>query len=139
VNPGSAGSLADLGVDAVRYALDGVDIVITNLDEGRVLTSETASRRIAEVLAERHRVAVLTRGGDGVLVAETGAPLVALPAAPAEVVDPTGAGDAFTAGFLDRWIRRPEAVEAASAGLRAAARCLGILGGRPPAPTDQDS
>jgi fructokinase len=45
------------------------------------------------------RIVVLTMGGDGVLLSEEGA-LTHIPARPIEVVDATGAGDSFWAGFL---------------------------------------
>jgi len=43
--------------------------------------------------------AVVTRGGEGVVVHDRGGP-AAYPAQQADVVDTTGAGDAFAAGFL---------------------------------------
>ena len=44
------------------------------------------------------------------------------PALPTEIVDPTGAGDAFAAGFL---------VGGVQLGLEAASRCCAKLGGMP--------
>jgi ribokinase len=60
---------------------------------------------------------VVKRGADGVNVAG-----VDHPALPTEVVDPTGAGDAFAAGFLVGGVRL---------GLEAAALCCARLGGMP--------
>ena len=60
---------------------------------------------------------VIKRGPDGVRVAG-----VDHPAFPAEIVDPTGAGDALAAGFL---------VGGIELGLEAAARCCAKLGAMP--------
>ncbi|RME72931.1 MAG: carbohydrate kinase, partial [Chloroflexi bacterium] len=43
---------------------------------------------------------ILTMGGDGVLISAAGQPVEHIPARPVNVVDVTGAGDAFWAGFL---------------------------------------
>lgn len=60
---------------------------------------------------------IVKRGPDGVVVDGE-----AFPAVPTEVVDATGAGDAFAAGFL---------VGGIEAGLEAAARCCARLGAMP--------
>ena len=60
---------------------------------------------------------IVKRGADGVVVDGE-----AFPAVPTEVVDATGAGDAFAAGFL---------VGGVEAGLDAAARCCAKLGAMP--------
>jgi sugar/nucleoside kinase (ribokinase family) len=49
----------------------------------------------------------------------------------APVVDPTGAGDAFCAGYLDELVRTDDPVAAARAGARVASAAVGVIGGRP--------
>ena len=70
---------------------------------------------------------VLTLGSEGVIVDGVHIPAVTAPS----VVDPTGAGDAFCAGFLARWTSDGDAVAAARAGTEVAARAVGVVGGRP--------
>jgi ribokinase len=54
-----------------------------------------------------------------------------VPAEPVEVVDTTGAGDAFAAGFLTAHLGGASRREALQAGCRLAARAVAQVGGRP--------
>lgn len=129
VAPGSAGLIADLGAATVATALAGATILMGSLEEGRLLTGLDDPSDIAVALGVE--VAVLTRGAEGVLVVSDGRvrEVAAVPAR--EVVDPTGAGDAFTAGFLAEWVASGDPVAAAEAGARVAAEAVAQLGARP--------
>jgi sugar/nucleoside kinase (ribokinase family) len=54
-----------------------------------------------------------------------------VPAVHTSILDPTGAGDAFAAGFLAAWIVDRDAVAATRAASAVAARAVGSPGGRP--------
>ncbi|WP_187270538.1 carbohydrate kinase family protein [Lacisediminihabitans profunda] len=136
VDPGSAGFLADFGAQRFLSAVAGADVLFPSLDEGRALTGLATPEEIVARLAEDFAVVVLTLGTDGVLVAQNpGENMVTEPiridAIDTEIVDPTGAGDAFAAGFLDQWVRTGDAAGAARAGVLAGARAVATIGGRP--------
>lgn len=126
VSPGSAGFIADYGVEAFRQAIAGATIIFASVDEGRLLTGLEEPAAVAGALAKSFEIVVLTLGSAGVLV---NGDLVA--AVRVTVVDPTGAGDAFCAGFLDEWVRTEDALAAARAGTVVASRAVGLVGGRP--------
>jgi sugar/nucleoside kinase (ribokinase family) len=76
----------------------GFDVVFANAEEGRIMTGlgcEDAARKLAETI----RIAVVTNGADGAYIV-SGTSEVHVPAERVEVVDTTGAGDCFAAGFL---------------------------------------
>ena len=130
VDAGSAGFLADFGPKRFLDAIAGADLLFPSLDEGRQLTGLDEPRAIAERLAKKFPVVALTLGSAGVVVAGSGE-TVELDVVPVPIVDPTGAGDAFCAGFLDEWIRSRDRLAAARAGAALAGQAVTIVGGRP--------
>jgi sugar/nucleoside kinase (ribokinase family) len=116
---------------AVLAAAAAAGTLLANADEAAALTGATSDERAARLLAERVPVVVVKRGAAGALVA-AGGRVVPLPAPPVEVVDTTGAGDAFAAGFLVARVRGAGPVDAARAGVAAAGRAVGVEGAWPP-------
>jgi sugar/nucleoside kinase (ribokinase family) len=102
IDPASAAPLEACGIERVLGWMGGVDLLLPNLDEARVLTGEIEPAAAARALVERAgvREVVVTLGADGALW--TDARDVVRVAAPkvGRVVDTTGAGDAFAAGWL---------------------------------------
>jgi sugar/nucleoside kinase (ribokinase family) len=134
VDPASAGSLADFGAARFLDLIDGAGLLFPNLDEGRALTGLEDPVAIATALGDRFPLVALTLGADGVVVAQRGREPVRIPVVESAIVDPTGAGDAFVAGFLASWTVHGDAIAAATAGATVAAGAVTRVGGRPPAP-----
>ncbi|MFF5443753.1 carbohydrate kinase family protein [Streptomyces sp. NPDC012888] len=134
VDPASAGFLRRLGVERFLDCVAGADVLLPNEDEARLLGGLPGSApvgRAAARLSRRVPLVVVTRGPAGALVAEGGAVTAEVPAEPARAVDTTGAGDAFTGGFLAARLAGAGAADAARAGCRAGALAVTRLGGRP--------
>jgi sugar/nucleoside kinase (ribokinase family) len=132
VNPGSAGYIADFGPERFLEAVEGADILFPNVAEGRLLTGESDPERILGALGERFPIVVLTRGSAGASGRVRGGATVSVPAPSVRLVDPTGAGDAFAAGFLQRWLVDEALEPALETGAHVAARAVLAIGGRPP-------
>jgi len=130
VDPGSAGYLADRGIETFQRVFAAATILLPSLDEGIALTGLTDPAEVALALGGGGALVVMTMGIEGVIVYEAGV-LTRVPAVAATVTDPTGAGDAFAAGFLHEWVRSRDAVASASAGAIVAARSVTLVGGRP--------
>ena len=92
-------------------------------------SSDTALIAALEAVAQRSgRLFVITLGPDGSLALGRGA-RIACPARPVQrVVDTTGAGDAFTAGFLCEYALGGDVKRSLARGSRVAAATLGHLG-----------
>ncbi len=129
VDPASTGPLTASGVERWRADTAGVDLLVPNADEARLLSGCADVTEAARTLAGRHRAVAVTLGADGALWA-AGSTLVHRPAHPADVVDTTGAGDAFTAGLLSVWLTGGEPAAALDAGLARAAVVVGRPGAR---------
>ncbi|MEU6756108.1 PfkB family carbohydrate kinase [Streptomyces sp. NPDC046685] len=134
VDPASAGFLVTLGPQRFLDAVADAAVLLPNEDEARLLAGlpgPTGVARVAAELSRRVPLVVVTRGAAGALVAERGRILAEVEAEPAVAVDSTGAGDAFTGGFLAARLGGADPSEAARAGCRAAALAVTRLGGRP--------
>ena len=131
VDPSSAAPLAAVGAARFLAWTAGVDLLLPNRDEAAVLAGTSDPRQAAQQLADSYREVVVKLGADGALW--HGGFITA--SAPAErgveVVDTTGAGDAFAAGFLATWLLHPEPESALAAGNRLAARAVTSVGARP--------
>jgi len=86
--------------DVLGRVLPLTDVFLPNDDEAALLSGETdPERQAAAFLALGCGTAVITLGERGVL-ARTATQTVRAPAFRVEAVDPSGAGDAFDAGFI---------------------------------------
>ncbi|AZQ69894.1 MULTISPECIES: carbohydrate kinase family protein [Streptomyces] len=131
VDPASAGFIAGFGTDRFLAALAGVDVLLPSHHEAALLTGRSEPAEAAAELSRRFPLVVSTRGARGALVAASGAIVARVPARPATAVDTTGAGDAFTGGFLAARLAGHGPVEAARHGCRTAAEAVTVIGGRP--------
>jgi sugar/nucleoside kinase (ribokinase family) len=119
LDPSSHAPLLSLGAGAFWDLVGQVDLLLPNRHEARALSG---SREPEDALLTLHRHAgavVIKLDQEGCIVSE-GDRVERIPAPAVQVVNATGAGDAFDAGFLAAW-RSGE-------GLRAACRAAVSLG-----------
>lgn len=106
----------------------GVDIFMPNLEEAHALTGISAPRATLAVLARHFPVVALKCGSDGGMVA-IGDRVTEMPSPRVDVVDTTGAGDAFNAGFLNAWLDDASPADCLAAAIRAGSRSVQASGG----------
>jgi len=94
--------------DQLKRIFAKVDILFLNQEEASFLTKipfeeeQNIFKKIDEIC---HGIAVMTKGGEGVVVSDGKYLYSALPNPNRKIVDTTGAGDSFAAGFLSDYIR----------------------------------
>lgn len=106
----------------------GTDIFMPNLEEAHALTGRQDPHEALAVLARHFPIVALKCGGDGAMLA-MGETVIALPSPQVRVIDTTGAGDAFNAGFLDAWLDGAEPQACLASAIGAGSRSVQASGG----------
>jgi sugar/nucleoside kinase (ribokinase family) len=108
-----------------------VDLIFANEAELRSLYQTSDFDTALKQLQKDTKLGVVTRSEKGCVVA-SGDGVVAVPASPIkQMVDTTGAGDLFAAGFLFGMVRNLGYVNAGKLGALAAAEVIQHIGARP--------
>lgn len=130
IDPSSLAFLRRCGAEAFLDWTSRADLLFPNLDEGRFLSGRDTPEEIAAALGEGDGAVVLTLGPMGAIHHDGETATRGL-AEPGTVVDTTGAGDSYCAGFLAEWTKRRPVADCMAAGARAAAQSVGRMGARP--------
>jgi sugar/nucleoside kinase (ribokinase family) len=131
VDPSSVPMLEAIGPQRFLGWTRDADLCFPNLEEGALLAGEKNPNLISERLLSYYSGIVLKLGASGAMYAGASGERIHLPAAPAWVVDTTGAGDALCAGFLASWLSGAQVPEALRRGMDLASRVVEQPGGRP--------
>ena len=110
---------------------DHTDILFANERELAALTGIDDFEAAAEAVRGQVEIAALTRGEHGSVIFR-GGERVEVPAEPTTVVDTTGAGDAYAAGFMAGLVAEEPLAICGRWGSRAAAETISRMGARPP-------
>lgn len=127
VDPQAAALITDPALFLAE--LRGVDVLLPNLDELAALTGSRDPASAASLLDTVGAVAVTTGTAGASWVDRNG--IVSVPAAPADCVDSTGAGDAFDAGLLSALLAGRSPEDCLLAGVRLGALAVGRVGAQP--------
>lgn len=143
------GWIADRGVVRRRLAQKGLsvsqDVTVNNdpvhlgVDTLRIAFGsagedpQKAQAMMRAFLDEGAKLAVVTRGGNG-SAASDGTDFAETGITPVKVIDTTGAGDSFIAGFLHAYIAGADLENSLVSGRDRAARTCGHVGGFPQQP-----
>ena len=129
-DPATVGGMKDVPIEEILSWCTLIDTVIMNEEEAIYLSGSSDIEAALDFFLEHAPRAIIKRGSQGAIGRERRGELVTVIAQATQVVDTTGAGDSFAAGFIDAFRSRSNfapAIERASA---VAAHCVAIVGAR---------
>jgi sugar/nucleoside kinase (ribokinase family) len=130
-DPASVGAMKDVADKELHNWFSMMDVLFLNEEESIYLTGSVDIERALDYLLNFSEVVVIKRGSAGAIAKARGFDSISLPAVAATVVDTTGAGDSFAAGFIASFSKNRDLTAALQAGAELAADCVAIVGGRP--------
>jgi sugar/nucleoside kinase (ribokinase family) len=116
------------------FVRDGADIVFANEKEITSLYEVNSFEEAADAALEDCEMAVLTRSEEGSVIVASGETIEIAAESVPQVVDVTGAGDLYAAGFLYGLTKRAPLAICGQLGSLAAAEVIGHIGARPETP-----
>ena len=113
--------------EAIR---EGVQVVVADEDEINALMETDDFDATLEAVRKYDNLFVMTRSGKGSVIVHRGEQHVQEATPVEKVIDTTGAGDAYCAGFLYGWVHDKSLAECARAGTLCATAVIQQLGAR---------
>ena len=117
--------------DSFRSMIDSnVDIVFANKEEIKSLYENDNIEEITKILSQQERIYAITMGEEGALIIKGDETYKIKPQKIENLVDTTGAGDLFAAGFLEHFIKNESLESCGSRGVEMASRVIQQYGAR---------
>ena len=131
LDPNPSHLIADFGPARFYEMIESLhfDAIFPNLEEGRLLSGKVQPDDVVSSLLVLAPIVVLTMGEHGCIAAR-GSERVRVPATPTKLIDTTGAGDAFAAGFVVEYLNAHDLQAAALSAGRLASQVVGRVGAR---------
>ena len=130
-DPTTTGAMKIVSRDEVLSWVSQMDGILLNSEEALYLGDATDIEIAKKNLQKYTPLVVIKLGSKGAL-AVNGNESAKVSAVTTNVVDTTGAGDSFAAGFIPKWLETSDLTQALSAGAALAAKCVASVGARPP-------
>ncbi len=131
VDPASVGFLVEVGVAQFLDWTAGADWIFANESEAEALTGAVGYEAQMRALGERFGTVLIKRGRLGAALGGREGVRVLLPAPSVTVLDSTGAGDAFAAGFIAAHLAGDDEATTLAKGIAAGAKAVQSIGGQP--------
>ena len=127
----SVGTIKAFGLAQAKALLNGFAGFFLNEDEAKFITGKDELNEAMNDLIELSPLVVIKRGSNGAMGLHRFQEILERPARSADVIDTTGAGDSFAAGFLSNWLETGDLSAALDKGIEVAGVCVATIGARP--------
>ena len=131
VDAASVGFIEEVGTQNFLDWTRGFSTLFANADEATALSGSTVLEEQFARLTPNYDRVVIKLGAEGAAMGNAAGLRLSLPAPKVDVVDTTGAGDAFAAGFLSAELRGEALETALAAGIKAGSAAVTQIGGQP--------
>ena len=131
VDAASVGFIKEVGATAFLGWIRGASVLFCNRDEALALSGTTDLADQMRHLGKTADRVVVKLGPHGAALGNSNGIALTLPAPAVEVVDTTGAGDAFAAAFLSADLRGEQSEACLAAGIAAGSEAVKKIGGQP--------
>jgi sugar/nucleoside kinase (ribokinase family) len=129
-DPATVGGMQGVPVEEILSWCALMDTVIMNEEEAIYLSELSDCESALNFFVELTPRVIIKRGSAGAIGLERGGQIISVAAHTSAVVDTTGAGDAFAAGFIDAFTGRRDFSHAIERARAVAGHCVAIVGAR---------
>ncbi len=130
-DPTTTGAMKIVSREEVLSWVSLMDGILLNSEEALYLGDAKDVETAEKNLMTYTPLVVIKLGSRGAMAIHNGL-AAKVSAVTTSVVDTTGAGDSFAAGFIPKWLQTNDLGTALSAGTALAAKCVATIGARPP-------
>ena len=130
-DPASVGGMKAVARGEIENWISQMDALLLNEEEAEYLCGTKDIEEALSLLTEKCPLVVIKLGAHGAIAKSIGTSIVRVSAQATEVLDTTGAGDSFAAGFISEYAENGDLLSALTKGSKVAAHCVALLGARP--------
>ena len=130
-DPTTTGAMKIVSREEVLSWVSLMDGILLNAEEALYLGDAKDVESAEKNLMAYTPLVVIKLGSRGAMAVHNGV-TAKVSAVTTSVVDTTGAGDSFAAGFIPKWLETNDLQASLSAGTALAAKCVATVGARPP-------
>jgi sugar/nucleoside kinase (ribokinase family) len=130
-DPTTTGAMKIVSRDEVLSWVKLMDGILLNSEEALYLGDAKDVETAEKNLTAYTPLVVIKLGSRGAMAVHKDV-VAKVSAVTTNVVDTTGAGDSFAAGFIPKWLETNDLEASLSAGTALAAKCVATVGARPP-------